>query len=112
MSDNEQFNHNPETEASAEENPKNPVESFIYHQRRALEHTGKALEALLPEGFREHGTSASKEFIKSFQVLVDAAIGEIEKATTRVQDAAEAATDDDNDKPSTTGKTKVKVQVD
>lgn len=44
-------------------------------------------------------------------MLVDAAIGEIEKATTRVQDAAEAATDDDNDKPSTTGKTKVKVQV-
>ena len=111
MSENEQINHNPEVESS-EENPKNPVESFIYHQRRALEHTGKALEALLPEGFREHGTSASKEFIKSFQVLVDAAIGEIEKATTRVQDVAEEAKDEDgNDKPSTTGKTKVKVQV-
>lgn len=112
MSENEQVNHNPEAESS-EENPTNPVESFIYHQRRALEHTSKALEALLPEGFREHGASASKEFIKSFQVLVDAAIGEIEKATTRVQDANEAtAKDDDDDKPSTTGKTKVKVQVD
>ncbi len=110
MSENEQFNHNPDEETSAEDNPKNPVESFIYHQRRALEHTGKALEALLPEGFREHGTSASKEFIKSFQVLVDAAIGEIEKATTRVEDA-ENAKDDGSDKPSTTGKTKVKVQV-
>ncbi len=110
MSENEQFNHNPETEPS-EEKPNNPVESFIYHQRRALEHTGKALEALLPEGFREHGTSASKEFIKSFQVLVDAAIGEIEKATTRVEDVAKEHQDDDNDKPSTTGRTKVKVEV-
>ena len=110
MSENEQVNHNPEEE-SPEENPKNPVESFIYHQRRALEHTGKALEALLPEGFREHGTSASKEFIKSFQVLVDAAIGEIEKATTRVEEVKDDK-GDDNDKPSTTGKTKVKVQVD
>lgn len=110
MSDNEQVNHNPEVESS-EEKPNNPVESFIYHQRRALEHTSKALEALLPEGFREHGATASKEFIKSFQVLVDAAIGEIEKATTRVQDVVEEAKDDDNDKPSTTGRTKVKVEV-
>jgi hypothetical protein len=111
MSENEQVNHNPEEE-SPEENPKNPVESFIYHQRRALEHTSKALEALLPEGFREHGASASKEFIKSFQVLVDAAIGEIEKATTRVEDVKDDKDDDDdNNKPSTTGKTKVKVQV-
>ena len=110
MSENEQVSHNPEEE-SPEENPKNPVEAFIYHQRRALEHTGKALEALLPEGFREHGTSASKEFIKSFQVLVDAAIGEIEKATTRVEDVTDEHKGDDNDKPSTTGKTKVKVQV-
>jgi len=111
MSDNEQVNHNPEVE-TPEEKPNNPVESFIYHQRRALEHTSKALEALLPEGFREHGATASKEFIKSFQVLVDAAIGEIEKATTRVQDVVEEAKDDDNnDKPSTTGRTKVKVEV-
>jgi hypothetical protein len=110
MSDNEQFNQNPEVE-TPEENPKNPVESFIYHQRRALEHTSKALEALLPEGFREHGATASKEFIKSFQVLVDAAIGEIEKATTRVQDVVEEAKDDSNDKPSSTGRTKVKVEV-
>lgn len=109
MSDNEHVNANPET--PEEETPKNPLESFVYHQRRALEETGKALEALLPEGFREHGSSAGKEFIRSFQVLVDAAINEIEKATTKVQDAPEGETGGD-DKPSTTGKTKVKVQVD
>jgi hypothetical protein len=98
-------NHNPD---APEENPRAPLDAFIYHQRRALEETGKALEALLPEGFREHGSSASKEFIKGFQVLVDAAIQEIEKATTRVEEVKE---NDDDDKPSTTGPTKVKVQV-
>ncbi len=106
--EHEHTNHNPEVQ---EESPKSPLESFVYHQRRALEETGKALEALLPEGFREHGSTASKEFIKSFQVLVDAAINEIEKATNRVEVVGEDGSDDD-DRPSTTGKTKVKVQVD
>ncbi len=100
-------NHNPD--APDEESPKTPLDSFIYHQRKALEETGKALEALLPEGFREHGSVAGREFIRSFQVLVDAAITEIEKATSRVE---EVKGDDDDDRPSTTGKTKVKVQVD
>ncbi len=104
----EQVNATPETpETSNEESPKNPLESFIYHQRRALEETGKALEALLPEGFREHGSEASKEFVKSFKILVDAAITEVEKATTRVEEVVEEG----EDKPSTIGKTKVKVQV-
>jgi hypothetical protein len=102
----ENVNHNPETQD--EESPKTPLESFVYHQRRALEETGKALEALLPEGFREHGSVAGKEFIRSFQILVDAAITEIEKATSRVEEVKEG----DDDRPSTTGKTKVKVQVD
>jgi hypothetical protein len=99
----------PAPEPVTDESPKTPLEAFIYHQRRALEETGKALEALLPEGFKEHGSTAGREFIKSFQVLVDAAINEIEKATA----AAETIEpDDDQDRPSTTGRTKVKVQVD
>ncbi|MCB9453484.1 MAG: hypothetical protein H6672_18795 [Anaerolineaceae bacterium] len=96
-----------ENHASSEpidpEEPKTPFEKFLFHQRRAMEETGKALEALLPEGFKEHGAEASREFIKGFRVLVDAAITEIEKAVEE---------EDDEDKPSTTGKTKVKVEVD
>jgi hypothetical protein len=99
-------NMNPENEPGEE--PKTPFETFIYHQRRALEETGKALEALLPEGFREHGGEASREFVKGFKALVDAAITEIEKATSR---AEEVLDNDDDNPPSTTGKTKVKVQV-
>jgi hypothetical protein len=98
-------NENHATDGSAEaEEPKTPFEKFLFHQRRAIEETGKALEALLPEGFREHGAEASREFMKGFRVLVDAAIMEIEKA---VEDD-----EDEDDKPATTGKTKVKVEVD
>ncbi len=92
-----------------EESPRTPFEEFLYHQRRALEETGKALEALLPEGFRTHGSAASKEFTKGFRVLVDAAMDEMKKASEKAEDADSGGSDDG---PSTTGKTKVKVQVD
>lgn len=91
------------TEPEAED--KTPVEEFIHHQRRAVEEMGKAIEALLPEGFREHGSEASKEFAKGFKVLVDAAINELEKVSKKVEEEA------DSKPKSTTGKTKVKVQV-
>jgi hypothetical protein len=91
------------TEQTVEEST--PFEEFVTHQRRAVEEMGKALEALLPEGFREHGAEASKEFAKGFKVLVDAAIGELEKVSKKVEEEA------DSGKSSTTGKTKVKVQV-
>ncbi len=106
MSENENLNHNPEVNESEED--KSPLETFIYHQRKALEEAGKALDALLPDGFKSHGSEAGREFVKSFKVLVDAAITEIEKATNRVQ----TVEGEDDDRPSTTGKTKVKVQVD
>lgn len=94
------------TDAGAADKPNTPFDEFLYHQRRALEETGKALEALLPEGFRNHSAEATKEFSKGFRVLVDAAMEEFKKASQK----AEAAMDDDQ--PSTTGPTKVKVQVD
>jgi hypothetical protein len=104
------MNHNnPNLNELPEEEPRTPMEEFLYHQRRALEETGKALEALLPEGFRTHSSQATKEFTKGFRVLVDAAMEEIRKASEK---AASEASSDDDEGPSTTGKTKVKVQVD
>lgn len=88
-----------------EEDPRTPFEEFLYHQRRALEETGKALEALLPEGFRTHSGEATKEFTKGFRVLVDAAMDEIKKASQK------AESEQNDDDVSTTGKAKVKVQV-
>lgn len=93
-------------EGTPEENPRNTFEEFLYHQRRALEETGKALEALLPEGFRTHSGEATREFTKGFRVLVDAAMDEIKKATE-----SQTSGQSNDDDVSTTGKTKVKVQV-
>jgi hypothetical protein len=99
---NDQYNN----ETNPEQDARNPFEEFLFHQRRALEETGKALEALLPEGFRTHSSEATKEFTKGFRVLVDAAMDEIKKASQK----SESGSDDDD--TSTTGRTKVKVQVD
>lgn len=89
-----------------DQEPRTPFEEFLYHQRRALEETGKALEALIPEGFRKHGSNASKEFTKGFKVLVDAAMSELRKARNGEEEG-----EDDDEPPSTTGKTKVRVNV-
>lgn len=110
-----------ENEEGAEEKaPETPLEQFFYHQRRALEETGKALEALLPPGFREHSSEASREFAKGFRVLVDAAIDELKKISEKEQQGegegegeAETPTEaiKEEPRPATTGKTKVKVKV-
>ena len=58
-----------------------PLEQFIFHQRRGLEEFGKAMESLLPPGFKEHTQAAGSEFATGFRVLIDAAIDEIKKAS-------------------------------
>lgn len=78
MADNEQ-EINVEQEVDEPEF-ETPMDRFFFHQRRALEETGKALEALLPPDFRSHAGEASKEFAKGFHVLVDAAIDELKKS--------------------------------
>jgi hypothetical protein len=98
-------NHNETIDVEPEE-VKKPLDQFVEHQRKAIDETAKAIEALLPEGFVKHGKEAQREFVAGFKVLVDAAIGEMEKLAKRSEP------DDDDDRPSSTGKTKVKVQVD
>lgn len=99
-------NHIPEME----DKKANPLETFVEHQKKAFEEGAKAIEALLPEGFRDHGKKAGEEFVAGFKVLVDAAIAEMEKLAKSTEKPE--ASDDDDDRPSSTGKTKVKVQVD
>jgi hypothetical protein len=116
MADNEQ-DINVELEGDEEEF-ETPMDRFFFHQRRALEETGKALEALLPPDFRSHAGEASKEFAKGFSVLVDAAIDELKKVSEREEEDEKASDEDEGDDdngdepPSTTGKTKVKVKLD
>ena len=111
-----------ESEASsapeAETKTKTPLSAFVEHQAAAAREAAQALQALIPPDFRTHSRAARKEFLTSFKVLLDgvteAVDRELEKA--RQSSAAhtaktEAKKSDDNDKPPTTGKTKVKVEV-
>ena len=116
---------NPESQAPEEdETGKTPLEQFIFHQRRGLEEFGKAMESLLPPGFREHTQAAGNEFASGFRVLIDAAIDEIKKASEMedpdVQRAAEQekraranlSSDDDEDAAAGSGSGKIKVELD
>ncbi len=112
MADNKTDKHEEVTGSEQEQAPleDNPMEQFFYHQRRALEETGRALDALLPPGFKEHGTEASREFAKGFRVLVDAAIDELKKVSEK--DACRSSESSEARRPASTGKAKVKVKVD
>src|SRR5215203_501173 len=120
----------PNVETGSADNPtRTPMERLFYHHRRALEETANALESLLPPGFKEHATEASREFSKGFRILVDATIDELKKVSEKEEEVAptaeatettvEAAVEEvieeekkveETRKPST-GKTKVKVKV-
>lgn len=98
-----------EAKAQAEETTeaaKGPFEKFIEHEREALREAGKAIEALLPEKFWTHSRKALEEFTSGVQVLADAIITELEKVSKQIDKEAEG-----DQRPSTTGPTKVKVEV-
>jgi hypothetical protein len=113
MTENLNHKSTPENESS-----QNPFDAFLKHQQKAIEEGAKAIDALLPEGFKSHGKEAGREFIKGFKVLVDAAVTELEKASRDFdrnmrRSADETATSTgDSDRPTTTGPNKVKVVVD
>ncbi len=93
---------------------RDPLNDFLRHQQRAVEETGKALESLLPPDFRTHGKEAGREFISGIKVLFDAALDGVEKASRDFDKnfTKTRSEGDSDDRPSSTGATKVKVQVD
>lgn len=104
-------------ETPTEETPgasaKNPINEFLKHEQKAFEETGKALEALLPPGFKEHSREAGREFVNGMKVLFDAAVDGLQKASADFDKNFNRpqAGSDSEDRPSSTGTTKVKVQV-
>ncbi|MBX3063420.1 MAG: hypothetical protein U0528_00520 [Anaerolineae bacterium] len=107
----------PEADAAeTQETPtsKSAFEKFLYHQRRAAEEAVKALAGWIPPEVREHAQEAQKELMSSFKVLADSAAETIEYEINRMRNAAASGSSKSEDKgegPSTTGKTKVKVEV-
>ncbi len=102
-------NHTGYTTEPAAEETRDAFNQFLNHQKRAFDEASKAVDSLIPPGFKEHGAEASREFVKGFKVLVDAAIDGLEKASSEMGKRAEHAAG--GDQPTGTGPTKIKVQV-
>ncbi len=114
---------NPQPDAPDDHAEQTPLEQFIFHQRRGLEEFGKAMESLLPPGFKEHTQKAGNEFATGFRVLIDAAIDEIKKASEMEdpdaqraaeqerQASANLASEDDEERASS-GSGKIRVELD
>jgi hypothetical protein len=105
---------NPEAEAEAPkpegaeaEEPKTPFGAFLYHQRKAAEATLKAVGALIPPDVRKYSREAAEEHLKSFRSLIDGARSSVNDQINRVKKEREQ----NDNRPPTTGKTKVKVEV-
>jgi hypothetical protein len=92
---------------------KSPFQRFLEHQSNAAQETGKALNALIPPEFKEHSKKAQEEFLRSFKVLIDGAQESINTELEKAKAAREKAKAQPKDEsgPSTTGKSKVKVEV-
>jgi hypothetical protein len=110
-----QTNEPGETQSAPGAGRKNPMGEFLKHQQRAAEETFKAVDALFPPGFKEHGEQAGREFVSGIKVLADAVIDGLQQASKDFDKNLKRerpTKSDDSDHPSSTGATKVKVQVD
>lgn len=83
-----------------------PFRAFVKHQNKACEESAKALGALIPPDFRTHGRAAKEEFMLSFKVLIDGVSEMVDREVSKMRQAQQGGSG-----PSTTGKTKVKVEV-
>ncbi len=87
---------------------KSAFESFAEHQRNAAKEACEAVASLLPPDFRTHSRTARDEFAKSLQVLADGVASVMENELKRMRTNTQSGT---GGGPSTTGKSKVKVEV-
>lgn len=92
-----------ETKKNAEEK----FDQFVEHQKKAFEEAGKALEALIPPEFKTHSQAAFKESVEGFRVLVNATLDAISNEIDKAKEKANPS----NDEGTSTGATKVKVDV-
>ena len=77
------------------------LDAFVRYQRKAAEEGRLAVDALIPEDFKVHGREAKRAFKRSFKVLLE---GIVERLEVQEEESSEPPV-------SSTGKTKVKVEV-
>ena len=93
--------------ADQQQGSKQPLNEFVNHQRKAAEETYKAFASLIPPEFRTHSRIAQDEFLKSFQVLIQGTADALDREMNRRRTTPGGS----DGGPSTTGKSKIKVDV-
>lgn len=100
MAENETQDPNFEEEILREEG-ETVLDAFVRYQRQAVKEGRKAVAAFIPPEVREHSREAKRNFRRAFKVLLEGIAERIEEIE---QEEGESPV-------STTGKTKVKVEV-
>jgi hypothetical protein len=98
-------------QAAGERASTGPLGDFMYHQKRAAEEAAEALKALIPPDFRTHCRTAREEFLQSFKVLVDGVSSTVDTELNKMRSKRTEDSESGGQRPSTTGKTKVRVDV-
>lgn len=81
----------------AEEQAQAEHSEFVEHMKSARRAAYKQWASLVPEGFREHGREARREFLLAMRSLVEGAIEQLDI--------------DETDEPAANAAKKVKVEV-
>ena len=91
------------------------LKGFVDHQVNALREAVKAVDSLLPDSFKNHANASVQESIKSYRLLFDAGLEALNRAGKNVDEALrkakEAVEAEGDDRASTTGPAKVRVEV-
>lgn len=69
-------------------------DEFVEHEKKAITEAAKAVESLIPEGFKKHGEAALREMVEGYRRLFNTAIDEIAAAFDRAK-----PDDKDDEKP-------------
>ena len=96
----ENMTHNQDQPDTTPASGRKPLDAFMYHQRRAVSETGRALLSLLPKEFRTHAESAVDETRASWEALFDGVIDTVQGGLDKLRSAP----------PEDTGKVKVEVE--
>ena len=69
-------------------------DTFIEHQRKAINETGMAIESLLPEAFKEHSKTAVRETVEAYRELVNSVIDGVIETIEKVRIPEEEKTEE------------------
>lgn len=67
------------------ERERDPLDAFMYHQRRAMMEMGRAVLGLLPREFRTHTENALEESKASWEALFDGMIDTVQDSLEKVR---------------------------